>query len=963
MAAGFSVVGAARGVVGGESAVLVTVALSGGLPAGRVRAAIVRFASGSTSTAIPVDIQVARTRSVQIASAEQLHGAQLGGRLTVSYSVSNRGNALDTLRVRIAAPRGWQGGGDGPEVVLAAGESRRYTARLSVPSTGSTGAASVRLLALSHDDTLAHSDVNVEVHGNVPDVHAGPVLTTGAATVRGPYGTSTATYGLALSGELTDGVHISAHMTRAPMSSQVSAFSRAAYVRTPPDLLLTGSTWRLGLGLASVALPELAGSWVSGTGVSFDVVRPRWTISTFAARPDREVYLPGSPAGATGELAAVHAALVAGPLTLGATAAHLLDLRFGTRRLNALGGDVKLQLPLHVTLTAEGVERGYTGGHGLGWRTEMARSTGATSFDVRVGHSPGGSAAFGRSGDEVAANISQGIGRWMRVNGSYWRMRDSSAGFGALLMEGWSLQPYLQISQALTLSLVAHRLRNQSANPLFKAGAGESGVGGVVDTRFGPLYASGSIMTADLERGAVVPVTVRTSIGSTRRREFRGMLGASTMLGTVEASAEQDDNPAGMGLPPREMTFEGRLDRVHLIPNTEAVLFHAEARRVGLLGNSRSPLVLRAGAEVQLPLGFRMLVDAERNPYALVSPTGSGGWTTGVRLERALQLPRFPTGGASMVVFRDVNGNGRRDVGEPGVPGVVVRRGSESAATDEDGRLHFSSATSGPPEIDVRTLPIGLVAPPFSARGSKQTEIGLLALAAVDVHLALTDGAESRVAPNDLAKVEVSAVDSAGRAWLARSDEPGDARFEALPPGHYQLQVDASGATEPLRPAGELPSFDVVNGVPPAPLTVTLRARTLRVQAFTDGIAVVSAAPAAQHTQATVSAPPRPLAHPAAAAPIVSTPSGAHAMRWPTSGTAEPAGAYTVQVAAYDDRGGAEALADRLTRRGRDARVGGEIRPFRVFIGRYATWHAAAVALVELRRRRIEGFVTTENHL
>jgi len=71
-----------------------------------------------------------------------------------------------------------------------------------------------------------------------------------------------------------------------------------------------------------------------------------------------------------------------------------------------------------------------------------------------------------------------------------------------------------------------------------------------------------------------------------------------------------------------------------------------------------------------------------------------------------------------------------------------------------------------------------------------------------------------------------------------------------------------------------------------------------------------------------------------------------------------------VQVAAYDTRGGAEALARQLRAGGLDVQVegqgpAGDRRPFRVKVGRYATQAAAAASVGALRRRGLTGFVTT----
>ncbi|MDQ3950829.1 MAG: SPOR domain-containing protein, partial [Gemmatimonadota bacterium] len=69
-------------------------------------------------------------------------------------------------------------------------------------------------------------------------------------------------------------------------------------------------------------------------------------------------------------------------------------------------------------------------------------------------------------------------------------------------------------------------------------------------------------------------------------------------------------------------------------------------------------------------------------------------------------------------------------------------------------------------------------------------------------------------------------------------------------------------------------------------------------------------------------------------------------------------GGYTVQVAAFDTRAGAEALIDRLKTRGYTARLASSTRPFRVRVGRYDTRAEAGAAQRRLKAAGIEGFVT-----
>ena len=82
------------------------------------------------------------------------------------------------------------------------------------------------------------------------------------------------------------------------------------------------------------------------------------------------------------------------------------------------------------------------------------------------------------------------------------------------------------------------------------------------------------------------------------------------------------------------------------------------------------------------------------------------------------------------------------------------------------------------------------------------------------------------------------------------------------------------------------------------------------------------------------------VAKPAAKAPTISRPS-----------------AYSVQVAAYNHKAGADKLVSSLTKRGYQARVDGEVAPFRVRIGRYATSREAEDALRRIKAKQMDGIV------
>lgn len=66
---------------------------------------------------------------------------------------------------------------------------------------------------------------------------------------------------------------------------------------------------------------------------------------------------------------------------------------------------------------------------------------------------------------------------------------------------------------------------------------------------------------------------------------------------------------------------------------------------------------------------------------------------------------------------------------------------------------------------------------------------------------------------------------------------------------------------------------------------------------------------------------------------------------------------FAVQVSAFDRRAVADQFVERLRKKGLDAHVDGTVRPFRVRIGRYATFAEAAKNMRELKGRGISGFV------
>jgi hypothetical protein len=246
-----------------------------------------------------------------------------------------------------------------------------------------------------------------------------------------------------------------------------------------------------------------------------------------------------------------------------------------------------------------------------------------------------------------------------------------------------------------------------------------------------------------------------------------------------------------------------------------------ELQKVYGFGDERSAVV-RAGFAVPIMSGVALKVDAERNSI-FHSLSGRVPWVLGVRFEHALSVPMLRTPGTSGFVYEDLNGNQRRDQGEPGVGGAIVRRSGETAVADASGKYRVGGDSRQPVVIDEASLPDGWSA---SGAAAGDLSVSLSTSSEVELVVALRSGiSEVQV---DLAKTHVIARDSAGREWSARMTGPTTATFESLPVGTYTLEFDLSELTEPLVPRAPVPVL-VVSGKDSKSITITLDPRPIRI--------------------------------------------------------------------------------------------------------------------------------------
>ena len=90
---------------------------------------------------------------------------------------------------------------------------------------------------------------------------------------------------------------------------------------------------------------------------------------------------------------------------------------------------------------------------------------------------------------------------------------------------------------------------------------------------------------------------------------------------------------------------------------------------------------------------------------ALTYSSGSVAWDPRSRLLRLGDEADLDRAGVTGVVFRDDNGNGVQDPGEPGLPGIPVSVGGYAVQTDSNGRFSaWGLVPSEPVRVDVDTL-------------------------------------------------------------------------------------------------------------------------------------------------------------------------------------------------------------------------------------------------------------------
>ena len=793
------------------------------LAAGPIEAARVHFTGASRSVEVSVIANVATVRGITISFTSRLIAASAGVPVRIGYRLTNTGNAPDTVTVNAVLPPGWRILDVPAPIPLGMRESVDRVITVLPPQA--QGVTTMRLVVLSAGVPVAESSLDIQVAMRAVSASptSGPILRAGIAAALGPWEGASMTESLELHGYIADGLTIRARASSTPDNDYANyALSRAGLGAMPFTMQLAAPNWRLDAGTLGASVSDLTGVNLVGRGASLHVTNPGWSATGVYATPDLGVL------DATGSLAASRLEITPGMLSVWAAGSRLRETRgVSTRSLDALSLGLGARELLGGRWGAEFAQRRFDGGVAPGWSGSYTRRTPDETFDIRYVHAPGGTRGFARALNEFAVNANRRVTDRLHFTGGIWRSEDEGGeSLNTLTMDGWTLGGSYATSDRLQFSVTAHQNGFGAATSLGEFGSAEHGIDVTVEARRGGYTAQLTANGANIERRTTLRDSTTTLITQRAPRAGgRALFSYGIADVNLGVTGQYEHTGPGVGAAPIQWSYGARLDARPRFGAAQPVRVDGSIDRLGGSFGAARSLMVRAGAEVELPFRIAVRLGAERNPY--VMPDKGTDWTYVVGVSRAVTLPRPHRQGTRGIVYRDVNGNGRRESGEPGFAGVMLRRGANLAVTDNRGAFVLMGNERDTYELDARSLPIGWIASSLVVSAETRV-IGALSVAPLEVELALDAADTARVSTRHLADVVVTVQDSTGREWVARRVSDTKVVFDAIPPGTYAVIVDASAVAEPLRPTGELRGIVVATGRATAPVKVVMRARGLR---------------------------------------------------------------------------------------------------------------------------------------
>jgi hypothetical protein len=810
----------------GPKRVGVTIGIPANALAGKLTVAEVTFfaAGSSLKFVVPIEIDVSLVRRIVLRPPQAPLNVQAGSDVMLPIEIANSGNAVEKVNTQLSLPTGWstrelhQG-----TFSIGPGEIAKRRVRLKIPALSSTGSSFVRLDLLAGTDTLASETMTIEVFNSSSiGRQSGPLITSAYSHAVDENGHPNRLMTFTATGALYDSVRVDARVSQGSAlgGAASNAFAHLGSYQSSASVVLTAPSGQLSLGNTGTSFSELTGLYPYGQGALLNLRHPEWNLLTLGA-------LSMAPVGSTERkpMIGFRAEHQLGAAQLSTSISHLADAGLSPRKLDAVGVGAAVPAPLGSTFKAEIAERRFQGGDGLGWSSALVRMTGESNEELRITHAPGGSDAYARATNELVVNASERLSSRGSFSASAWRTTDATSVFSGLKSNGFSLRPQYAVFGGTTVALEARSYlfdATSRATPSGNAGAfgsREQQLGISLSTYLRQYYLNTAAYLGTVTR-TVTPVGQTMISDRTPRNYWTTNAGWSAAGGVLELQMRIEQTRDRGGFVNQQSLFGIHGEQV-VLPWLGGIRGEGELQRVNGFGDEKSAIV-RAGLAIPLLNGLALRIDAERNSI-FRSLSRRVPWILGIRFEHALTVPMLRTPGTSGYVYEDLNGNQRRDAGEPGLAGAIVRRGGETAVADGSGKYRVGGDARQPVTIDEASLPEG-----WSANGSSRGDLSVSLSASAEIELVVAPRSGISDVQVDLSKAHVIARDSAGREWGAIMTGPTTATFQSLPVGTYSLEFDLSELSEPLVPRAPVPVL-IVTGKDAKSITITLDPRPIRM--------------------------------------------------------------------------------------------------------------------------------------
>lgn len=788
---------------------------------------VFRTADGR-SVVIPLILRVPAVRALALDAPTPLANLREGDRVELNFVLRNTGNTFERTVIDLTPPNGWPvRSGTRAVVDVAPFQTKDVLVRLVVPVGAPAGEMSLRAVLRETNSpdssvlTTAYGRLSVaERTAQTPGLRLNPFV-----AVAGSRNGSVITSGVALTGRIAAQTELSVRVQPRPTNPDgLQGLALVGMVRPPIQARLSSPRFEVNVGAVGSALQPIVGQYASGEGATVAFRGSRAKYSFIAVRP-------AATTRTAGHSLAGRAQWSLGTGLAGASFTSIREERgsFG-RDLTAVGADWTSGNDGPWALGGGVSLRNYSGRTGVGLSTSLARDSDVDRFAASATYAPGGQMAFSFGTVNVSANYRRTLSERLTADASGTYASDNGLLTGDVWQRSAAAGATYRLNDATNLSLRGRQMvfeRQPDANGIGGLGNSQETAELGVSTRFGAWTASAGTQLTLVGRRTQL-LSGATDVQRVPQQGFDGSLSRSFEgIGQLSVGGSTVRTASGAGLP-----FQN--DYVYASAGSVPVMWGANIFTLGSRvsaqrSQGRSAIVnAQVTAAAQVVGGYVIEAALLRNGFFANSAVG-GLWSGALKVsvDTRFGMPSLLTKVAG-VVFNDLNGNGKRDAGEPGVADVELEVNRLRVRTDDNGEYRLPPNVRGRVRITSSRLPAGFVlGPQAQDRDFERGDIPLRQTGQLQVELRLAanrEGVQPRVS---LDRVGIIVVGEDGLEWAGRQVEPGIVLFDALPAGRYTFRLEAPRAEEPIRLED-----GVMAEVAPTVLravTLTLRGRDVRL--------------------------------------------------------------------------------------------------------------------------------------